>query len=129
MKVDGFSGLVAALVALTEQRTEAFDVAVSSSAGFDWDPPDFNIAVTGITAFAFDGSGGEAQFDVSVGASVQVSKRDGVDGDKVDMGMCNGTLKTVGVVKYQFPGNGPVVANEISFEQSVVEIDADQVLD
>jgi len=62
MEINGFNELVTDVVdkaiSQIEQSSNAFEVDFTSSAGFDYDMPSFDISVNGITDFSFDGIGG-----------------------------------------------------------------------
>ena len=64
MEINEFNELVTDVVdkaiSQIEQSSNAFEVDFTSSAGFDYDLPSFDISVNGITDFSFDGIGGSS---------------------------------------------------------------------
>lgn len=124
---DFISNIVEQAKSQVEKKVDAFEVKFSSSAGYDYDPPSFDIAVTGITSFSCDTAGGEIQFDVSVSAHVDLNKYDGVDREHVGMGACNKTMETTCVVKYTYQNN-TVNISDICFRNKVIDIDGDDIL-
>ena len=125
---DFISNIVEQAKSQVEKKVDAFEVKFSSSAGFDYDPPSLNIDVTGITNFSCDGTCGEIQFDVTVEASVDLNKYDGIDRENIPMGIGSGTVKTSCTAKYTIVENNTVVISDVTFDDTVVLIDVDDQL-
>lgn len=132
MEINEFNELVTDVVdkaiSQIEQSSNAFEVDFTSSAGFDYDLPSFDISVNGITDFSFDGIGGSIQFEVSVSVHIDVTKYDGWDKDKVDMGSCDETLETNCSVNYLLDENSSITITCVKFDDTLIEFDGDDVL-